>query len=96
VEVYHLSPSSSWLPVSLPRQWGLFMHYLLMLNVSFALFNALPLPALDGEALLAEFAMMGYLPEELIGWINSFSAWLPVMLIALFIGSLFQLLILPV
>lgn len=52
VHVGRRQPLFSWLPISLPELWELFLEYLATINLSLFFFNLLPIPILDGGVVL--------------------------------------------
>ena len=56
----------------------LFFQYLMMINVSLAVFNFIPIPPLDGSKI-----MMAFLPNKAIFWIEKYQMYITVLFMAL-------------
>jgi Zn-dependent protease len=67
------------LPESLQEPIGLFLSYLLIMNVSLAVFNLLPFPPLDGSKVLDTFLPASMRP--LMDFLERYGYWILILLI---------------
>ncbi|MDD2420919.1 MAG: site-2 protease family protein [Heliobacteriaceae bacterium] len=72
-------------------EMNMILQYLLVINVSLAAFNILPIPPLDGSKILA-----GILPYRQAGWLYSLEQYGPIILMVAIVTGLAQKLLQPV
>ena len=79
------------IPTGLREPVGLFLNYLLIMNVSLAVFNLLPFPPLDGSKVLETF-----LPESMQPLLAFLEQYGYLLLLVLMYMGIFSLIITPI
>ena len=91
LKVLLMTGAGAALPESLQEPIGLFLRYLLIMNISLAVFNLLPFPPLDGSKVLDTF-----LPASMRPLLEIFEQYGYIILMILIYMGFFNLIITPV
>lgn len=91
LKVILMTGGGAQLPESLQEPVGLFLRYLLVMNVSLAIFNLLPFPPLDGSKVLDTF-----LPASMRPFMEMLEQYGYIILMILIYAGFFRAIITPV
>ena len=91
LKVLLMTGAGASLPESLQEPIGLFLRYLLIMNISLAVFNLLPFPPLDGSKVLDTF-----LPASMRPLLELFEQYGYIILMILIYMGFFNMIITPV
>jgi Zn-dependent protease len=91
LKVLLMTGAGNALPESLQEPIGLFLRYLLIMNISLAIFNLLPFPPLDGSKVLDTF-----LPASMRPLLEIFEQYGYIILMILIYMGFFNMIITPV
>jgi len=91
LKVLLMTGAGAALPESLQEPIGLFLRYLLIMNISLAVFNLLPFPPLDGSKVLDTF-----LPASMRPLLEIFEQYGYIILMILIYMGFFNMIITPV